>query len=403
MSTDSAASGTAPESGNPMENPAFLTAPQAVFPGLRAQRAISLGERGVLVTRSADIATLLTNPEVFSSGVGVAQTGTERPLIPLQIDPPKHREYRRILDPLFSPQRMKEMEGPITELARGLVDAIATESEVDFVQQFSLRFPSQVFLALLGLPLGELPTFLEMKDGFIRPESITGRPRGHEDSVALLKTTAASIYEYFDAVIADRRSTPGEDIVSRFLQTEVEGARLSHEDILDICFLFLVAGLDTVSASLDCMMLHLALHPDRRHALVNDPTLIPNAVEELLRWESPVMMVARFATQDTEIAGCPVRKGQVVTGLLGAANTDEREIPEPEAVRFNRDTNRHIAFGRGPHRCLGSHLARLELRIALREWHARIPDYRVPDGFQPAFTTTIRSLVALPLQLDPSA
>ncbi|SQE00371.1 MULTISPECIES: cytochrome P450 [unclassified Parafrankia] len=180
MSTDSAASGTAPESGNPMENPAFLTAPQAVFPGLRAQRAISLGERRVLVTRSADIATLLTNPEVFSSGVGVAQTGTERPLIPLQIDPPKHREYRRILDPLFSPQRMKEMEGPITELARGLVDAIATESEVDFVQQFSLRFPSQVFLALLGLPLGELPTFLEMKDGFIRPESITGRPRGHE-------------------------------------------------------------------------------------------------------------------------------------------------------------------------------------------------------------------------------
>lgn len=393
MSVDSASSSAAPAAGNPMENPAFLAAPQAIFPGLRARGALPLGDRGVLLTRGADIAALLTNPEVFSSGMATTQTGTERPLIPLQIDPPKHREYRKILDPLFSPQRMKEMDGPITQLARRLVDAIAAEDEVDFVQQFSLRFPSQVFLTLLGLPLDELPTFLEMKDGFIRPESITGQPRDHEDSVALLKKTASAVYEYFDAVIADRRAAPGDDIVSRFLETEVEGARLSHEDILDICFLFLVAGLDTVSASLDCMMLHLAQHPDRRASLVADPALIPGAVEELLRWESPVMMVARFATRDTEIGGCPVRKGQVVTGLLGSANTDEQELPDPGVVRFDRDPNRHIAFGRGPHRCLGSHLARLELRIALREWHARIPDYRVPDGFEPGFTTTRNNFV----------
>ncbi len=115
------------------------------------------------------------------------------------------------------------------------------------------------------------------------------------------------------------------------------------------------------------------------------------------------MMVARFATKDTEIRGCPVRKGQLVTALLGAANTDEKAIPAPDVVRFNRVSNRHIAFGRGIHRCLGSHLARLELRVALREWHARIPDYRVPPGFQPAFTASIRSLAALPLRLGPSA
>jgi cytochrome P450 len=291
------------------------------------------------------------------------------------------------------------MEGPVTDLARSLVDAIAAEDEVDFVERFSVPFPSQVFLALLGLPVDELPRFLELKDGFIRPEWITGKPRGHEDSVALLQRTAALIYEYFEVVIAERRIRPRNDIISLFLETEVDGARLSHEDILDICFLFLVAGLDTVSASLDCMMLYLALHPDQRRALVENPSLIPNAVEELLRWESPVLMVARYATEDTEIAGCPVRKGQIVAALLGAANTDEEAIPDPEVVRFDRAVNRHIAFGRGIHRCLGSHLARLELRIALREWHARIPDYRVPPGFQPAFTTSIRSLVALPLQL----
>jgi cytochrome P450 len=402
--SDSDASGretSAP--GNPLVNQAFLANPQAIFPGLRAQGALALGERGVLLARSADIAALLTNPEVFSSGMALIQTGTERPLIPLQIDPPRHREYRRILDPLFSPQRIKAMEGPVTDLARSLVDGIAAENEVDFVHQFSVPFPSQVFLALLGLPLGELPKFLDLKDGFIRPESITGQPRRHPDSVALLKQTAASIYEYFDAVIAERRASPGDDIISQFLEAELEGTRLSREDILDICFLFLVAGLDTVSASLDCMMLHLALHPDRRRALVEDPSLVPNAVEELLRWESPVMVVARLATRDTEIAGCPVRKGQVVVGLLGAANTDETELPDSDVVRFDRVANRHVAFGRGIHRCLGSHLARLELRTALREWHARIPDYRVPPGFQPAFTTSIRSLAALPLQLGPSA
>jgi cytochrome P450 len=221
--------------------------------------------------------------------------------------------------------------------------------------------------------------------------------------VALLKQTATAIYAYFDAVITERQARPGDDLISSFLEAEVDGARLSREDILDICFLFLAAGLDTVSASLDCMLLHLALHPGRRHALAADPALIPNAVEELLRWESPVMMVARFATQDTEIAGCLVRKGQVVTALLGAANTDAEAVADPEAVRFDREVNRHIAFGRGIHRCLGSHLARLELRIALQEWHARIPDYRVTPGFQPVFTTSIRSLTALPLLLGPSA
>jgi cytochrome P450 len=395
-----------PAAGNPLENPAFLVAPQAIFPGLRAQGALALGDRGVLVTRGADVATLLTNPEVFSSGMLVTQTGADRPLIPLQIDPPLHRQYRRILDPLFSPQRMKAMEGPVTELARTLVDGIAADyaagKEVDFVQRFSVRFPSQVFLALLGLPLDELPRFLKLKDGFIRPESITGKPRRHEDSVALLKETASAIYAYFDAVITERQASPAGDIISSFLDAEVDGTRMSREDILDICFLFLVAGLDTVSASLDCIMLHLAQHPERRAALVADPALIPNAVEELLRWESPVMMVARFATQDTEIAGCPVRKGQVVTALLGAANTDEDVVADPEEVRFDRDANRHIAFGRGIHRCLGSHLARLELRIALQEWHARIPEYRLPAGFQPTFTTSIRSLVALPLEPGPS-
>jgi len=386
---------------NPLFDPVMLRAPHALYEMMRSAGVMNAGDRGVIVSRRADVDVVLGDPLVFSSGMEVTHTGTDRPLIPLQIDPPRHREYRKILDPFFTPQRMREMEGSVTELARSLVDRVAGDGAVDFVEQFSIPFPSQVFLALLGLPMDDLPRFLELKDGFIRPESVTGQPRDHDDSVALMQQTAQAIYEYFEVVIEERQSRPGTDLVSRFLEFEADGDRLTHEDVLDVCFLFLAAGLDTVSASLDCMMLHLATHPDRRRALVDDPDLIPSAVEELLRWESPVMMVARVATTDTEIAGCPVRQGQHVLALVGAANVDPDGLADADVVRLDRDVNRHIAFGKGIHRCLGSHLARLELRVALREWHARFPEYQTSPAFEPVFNTSIRSLTSLPLLLGP--
>ncbi|HEY4332507.1 MAG TPA: cytochrome P450 [Ilumatobacteraceae bacterium] len=400
MDHDSAAAtANASPGGNPLMDPKALVAPQPLFAGLRAAGVMNLGAQGVILSRRADIAQMLGDPAVFSSGMDVTRTGIDRPLIPLQIDPPKHRDYRMILNPIFAPQRMAELEESITALARELIEAFAGETDVDYVAHFSLLFPSQVFLTMMGLPRADLAHFLSLKDGFIRPESITGQPRNHEDSVALMRATATAIYEYFEPVIQARKDNPGTDLVTRLVETEVDGERLTHEEVLDTCFLLLVAGLDTVSASLDCMMLHLAQHPERRAELVADPALIPSAVEELLRWESPVMMVARVALEDTEISGCPVQKGQHVLALLGAANTDPEDMPDADVVRWGRDVNRHIAFGAGIHRCLGSHLARLELDIALREWHARIPDYSLPDGFEPVFNTSIRSLAGLPLRL----
>lgn len=390
-------------SGNPLANPALLRSPQTIYPGIRAAGPMDLGGRAVLISRRADVMAVLADPVLFSSGVGVTQTGADRPLIPLQLDPPDHRKYRRILDPLFSLPRMREMEGAITDLARSLIEPLAAKEEVDFVQEFSLLFPSQVVLTMLGLPLDDLPYFLSLKDGFVRPESITGHSREHPDSVALLKRTANAIYAYFEIAIAQKRANPCDDLISGFLETEIDGERLSDNDILDVCFLLLIAALDTVSASLDCIFLHLANEPERRRAIVEDPSLVTTAAEELLRWESPVIMVARIATDDTEISGCPVRKGQVITALLGAANTDEDDLPDANVVRLDRESNRHLAYGRGIHHCLGVHLARIELRVALREWHARIPDYGVPSDFEPTFNTSIRSLASLPLRLGPQA
>jgi cytochrome P450 len=183
-----------------------------------------------------------------------------------------------------------------------------------------------------------------------------------------------------------------DDLLSHFLSAEVEGDRLSREDILDICFLFLIAGLDTVTATLDCMFSFLAQHPEHRRQIVENPTVIPNAIEELLRWETPVMGVARVAVEETELGGCPIHKGDSVMIMLGSANTDETEFPDADEVRFDREVNRHIAFGGGVHRCLGSNLARLELRVALREWHKRIPEYEVEPGHTLVYTPSIHGV-----------
>ena len=257
---------------------------------------------------------------------------------------------------------------------------------MDFAKEFSVPFPSQVFLTLLGLPLEELDRFLTMKDGIIRPDHVTGKLYGSKEASDYQQTIADSVYDYFNEVLDQREVERQDDLLSHFLDAEVEGDRLSREDILDICFLFLIAGLDTVTATLDCMFSFLAQHPEHRRQIVEEPALIPTAIEELLRWETPVMGVARVAVQDTELGGCPVKSGDQVMIMLGSANTDEAEFADADEVRFDREVNRHIAFGGGIHRCLGSHLARLELRVALREWHRRIPEYAVEPGHTLSYT-----------------
>jgi cytochrome P450 len=311
-------------SGDPLDgmDPETSRHPQSMYKLLREHAPVIRKDGvGVIVSRHADVADVLRNPAVFSSGVGAAELGNTRPLIPLQIDPPEHKKFRKLLDPLFSPQRVRELEEPVTRLVNELIDSFIDQREVDFVQQFSVPFPSQVFLTLLGLPLDDLPRLLEMKDGIIRPHVKLGTTVRHPEADACREATGRSIYEYFDAVLDERE--PGEgDLLGRFLAAEVDGDRLSRNDILDICLLFIIAGLDTVSASLDCFFRYLAEHPDRRAELVSDPGLAGNVAEELLRWETPVMVVPRVATQDTTVGACPISAGEQVLALLGSANVD---------------------------------------------------------------------------------
>jgi cytochrome P450 len=385
---------------NPVGSEDIATAPQAMYRAMReAAAVVPVDDSMVVVCRRAEIDETFRRSDLFSSNMSAVDLQNVRPLIPLQIDPPDHKLYRKVLDPLFAPKRMALLEEPVTALADELIDRFEGRDEIDFAAEFSIPLPSQVFLTLLGLPLDELPRFLAMKDGIIRPDTVTGKGRFQPEAVAHQRATALSIYDYFDTVLDERAAEPRDDLLTTFLATEVDGRAITRHEILDICFLFLIAGLDTVTASLDCFFAYLAEHPEQRRRIVEDPDVIPSAVEELLRWETPVMGVIRVATEDTELGGCPIRAGQHVSVLLGSANTDDDEFGDGDEVRLDRDPNRHLAFGGGVHRCLGSHLARQELRVALRVWHRRIPDYSIAPGAQLQYTTGIRSVDRFPMRL----
>jgi cytochrome P450 len=381
-------------------DPEMAAHPQPVFAALRAECPVMPVEgTGVVLSRKAEIDEALRHPEIFSSNMDAVDLKNIRPMIPLQIDPPEHKKYRKLLDPLFAPRRMALLDDSVTAIVNKLIDGFIDRGEVDFAKEFSVPFPSEVFLTLLGLPLSELDRFLTMKDGIIRPDHVTGKPYGSDAANTYQQSVADSVYEYFNEVLDEREAHRQDDLLSHFLDADVEGARLTRNDILDICFLFLIAGLDTVTATLDCMYAFLAQNPEHRQQLVDDPTVIPSAVEELLRWETPVMGVVRASLEDTSLDGCPINKGDQVMIMLGSANTEEGEFEDAHTVRFDREANRHIAFGGGIHRCLGSHLARLELRVALREWHRRIPEYSIEPGHTLVYTGGIRSIDYFPMRL----
>ncbi|WP_445159860.1 cytochrome P450 [Mycobacterium sp. Dal123C01] len=367
--------------------------PQPMYKALRESTPVFRSPEAVVLSRLTDIEMALKHTELFSSNMDAVDLGNIRPLIPLQIDPPEHAKYRRILDPLFTPREMAQREPSVAKLVNEMIDRFAGRGEVDFHEEFAVPLPCTVFLQLLGLPLEDLDQFLEWKDGVIRPEGAEGYDGRHDASQAV----AQQIYDYFDRAIDQHIASPRDDVLSAMIAANIAGQPLSREELLDICFLFLIAGLDTVTDSLDCFFVYLARHPDHRHQLVEEPDVLPHAIEELLRWETPVPGVVRVAMQDVEVGGCPISKGERVSPLLGAANTDPAEFPNPEVVDFNRSPNRHRAFGGGPHRCLGSHLARMELRVALREFHRRIPNYEIKPGTQLIYTAALRSVESLPL------
>jgi cytochrome P450 len=374
-------------------SPHDLAHPQPLFKLLRdSGPVIDITETMMLVGGDAEVRHVLQHPEVFSSGIDAVEIGQVRPLIPLQIDPPHHKNFRKLLDPIFAPKNVKLLEDQTRQLVRDLIAPIVDQGHCNFHEVVAEPLPTTVFLQLLGLPVERAKEFIELKNGIIRPPVKT-----LEDRVDYTRGVGSKIYAVLQEAIDERQVERRDDFLSMFLDAEVDGHTLTNDDVLDIGYLFFLAGLDTVTASLDCMLSYLGQHPERRQQLVDDPALIQHAIEEMLRWETPVQGIVRVATEDTEIGGCPVPKGKIVSVMLHSANVDEKSWADPDSIDFDREENRHLAFGGGVHRCLGSHLARMELRVALEEWHAAIPSYSVREGVELLYTQGLRAVENLEL------
>lgn len=351
----------------------------------------------VLISRYEDINWALRHPEHFTSAGGALDLG-EQPLIPLELDPPEHTKYRRLLSPEFVPREIGKLEPEIRRIVRGLIDTVAGRGSCNFHEEIATPLPSQIFMALMGLPREDLPRFLRWRDDSIRPDV---EPGDFEGAQRIRARTASEISDYFRTMIARLREEPSDTLLSRIVHSTVDGRELTEAELLGISHLLLLGGLDTVTATLDCMVAYLAGHPEQRRRLVEDPSLIPTAVEELLRWLTPVMAIPRSIKEDVTMAGVELQAGDGVMLVLGAGNEDETEFTDP-AVDLARHPNRHLAFGGSNHSCLGAHLARLELRVALEELHRRIPDYRIPEGTEIHFSPGIRQADHLPLEFPVS-
>jgi cytochrome P450 len=384
--------------------PEFTREPQPYYehmrdtnPVMRTESLYADGSSVVWLAKHADIEYVLRNPERFSS-VDPNRSSQGFTQIPIAVDPPEHLRYRRLLDPMFGPREMNKLEPDITQRANELIDAFIRRGECDYADEFAVPLPCTVFLHLMGFPLEDLADFVRLKEELLR-----GSGNSLQDPNDPIRAKARDeATERFERLIAERRRTPRDDLLTRLITSEIDGEPLSHDELMGVCHLLLIAGLDTVTDSLTCFYAFLGRNPAYRRRLVEDPAIIPAAVEEMLRYESPVTMVLpRRVTEDTELpSGCPVHAGDSIIPLLGSANTDEAAFDRPDVVDFDRQNLRHFAFGGGVHRCLGSHLARMELRISLREWHRRIPDYHVPDDVELEFATLLRQVEHLPIVFD---
>ncbi len=365
-------------------HPDYIGDPFIIWDDLRKNCPIAHTDRwggSWLPTTYADVMAISHDIGHFSSiDVGVLpgiEDDVEKPpsaggipvLPPISVDPPVHTWTRRLMLPWFSHRRVEELEVITRDLCRGLVDGFVANGRADAAADYAEQIPVRIISLVLGVPE-------EMSDKF------TGWVRdvlefAHDERRREAGSEAVGLYLYEQ--VQRRKTDPGDDLISELVHTEHEGDKLSDEIVLGIAALTLIAGVDTTWSAIGSSMWHLATHDDDRRRLVAEPELMPTAVEELLRAYSPVTM-ARVVTEDVEFEGCPMHAGDKVLLNFPAANRDPAVFERADEVVIDREINRHLAFGAGIHRCAGSNLARMEVRVAIEEWLRQIPEFRVPDG-----------------------
>lgn len=329
----------------------------------------------VVVTRFAEVDAVLRDPETFSSTIHLEGSGQFKGETIVAMDGDTHRRHRAVVASAFRPSSVERWRTTAIEpVIHELLDAIAPLGRADLVATVTTRFPVQVICTIIGLPRADHAQFQEWAEainyGPLNPAA------GH--------AAADALTAYLRPIVEDRRAHPNDDLVSALVHAEVDGDRLTEDRLFGFLRLLLPAGAETTSRAMGSVLSALLTHPDALHAVGRDRALLPGLVEESLRWETPVAMVQRVARRDTDIAGTPVPAGTMVVALTSSANHDERRWPEPERWDPDRPATPHIAFGAGPHVCLGMSLARAELHVGIAAVLDRLPGLALAPDAAPA-------------------
>lgn len=342
------------------------------------------------LTRREDVLAALRNPELFSSAKAAQMLGSPIPLVPLSIDPPEHTRFRKILQPFFSPHTLSELLPSLQPQAVDIIDAVAARGECDAVADIAVPYPSQVFLTLFGLPLADRDRLVGWKDAVI---AIADLPT--PDGADL--TPALELFAYLTEAITEHRANPGPDILSQLLTGEDP---LDDTEAIGLSFLFVLAGLDTVTSAMTAALLELARNPQLRADLVADPDQVSVFVEEIVRLEPPAPVVTRVTTAPVTIDDVTLPEGAAIRLCLGSINRDDSDAISGDDVVMDGKVHRHWGFGGGPHRCLGSHLARMEMTLIVNEWLRRVTDFELAPDYTPEiiFPANTFAFAELPLR-----
>jgi len=367
------------------ECPVLATEAEAMGPGTFYQ-----------VTRYKDAEAVLRDDKTFASSINTEHIGQFMGELIVGMDGDEHRKYRNLVAKAFRASQLEQWDETLVRpTIRRLVDAIAPLGRADLVASITTKYPMQVICGIVGVPLEDAERFAqwaeEINTGPLAPE------RGHRASEAMV--------EYLRPLVEARRANPTGDFLSDLVHAEVDGEQLTEGKLYGFLRLLLPAGGETTFRVMGNALLALLTHPDALERVYADPSLVPEVIEETLRWETSVTMVSRVATRDTEVAGCPIAAGSPVGVLNGSANRDESRWEDSSEWELDRPVQHHLAFGTGPHQCLGMHLARLELRVGLAEILERLPNLRLdPAGIDDAVIEgyAFRGPRALPVTFDAS-
>lgn len=386
------------ESNPPLGDPAFHAGdPFAVFRELRRRDALHWCDNPGFwaATRHEDVLAVSRDPETFCSSRGILLSDIGREIVPRSsityIDPPEHAIYRKLVQPAFSPGRLRALEQRIRFLARESLAAIRAGETFDFVESVSSPLPMLVIAEMLGVPAADRQMFRRWSDHIIEaansqtPESMAA---------------AGELVAYFLEALARRREQPGDDLISVLVHSEIDGERLADFDLIAFCLTLLVAGNETTRNLISHGAVALAKHPQQLERLRREPARLPDAVEEMLRWGTPVGAFMRTATRDTTLRSTRVREGDRVLLLYAAANRDADVFgADAEEFRIDRDAHRQVAFGFGEHFCIGAALARMEARIAYEELLSRFAGIELAGEVERLPSIVIRGIVRLPVVL----